>query len=143
MKWDQSDFFHLFIPVDESPTVWDEQRTLASDLDSFPSGLQVLFSPSSLFTRHDGQVDDIHIVRGTGFTGKVLKLIRIKIRRRRRYVRRHDNDDAAGLEITYPLIEARPIVKCSFLLPMPDESKGVDAVSGEPEDRAASAGLHR
>jgi endoribonuclease Dicer len=32
MKWDQTDFLHLFIPVDESPTVWNERRdALASD----------------------------------------------------------------------------------------------------------------
>jgi hypothetical protein len=26
MKWDQMDFVHLFLPVDESLTVWDERR---------------------------------------------------------------------------------------------------------------------
>ncbi|KAF8491147.1 P-loop containing nucleoside triphosphate hydrolase protein [Russula emetica] len=138
MKWDQTDFLHLFIPVDESPTVWDERRALASDPGSFPSGSQALFSPFSSFVRHYSQVDDIHIVSGTGFTAKIFKFIRMRntpitIEEKtdlvRRYVRRHNDDDAARLEITYPLIEARPIVKRNFLTPMPDESKGVDAVS--------------
>jgi endoribonuclease Dicer len=140
MEWDQTDFLHLFIPVDESPTVWDERRALASDPGSFPSGSQALFSPFSSFMRHYGQVDDIHIVSGTGFTRKSFKFIRmrntpISIEEKadlvRRYVRRRDDDDddAAELEITYPLIEALPIVKRNFLTPMPDESKGLDAVS--------------
>jgi hypothetical protein len=53
MKWDQTDFLHLFIPLDESPTVWDERRTPASDPGSFPSGSQALFSPFSSFTPRD------------------------------------------------------------------------------------------
>jgi endoribonuclease Dicer len=132
MKWDQTDFIHLFIPVDDSPTVWDERRALASD----PGGSHALFSPFSSFMRHDGQVNDIPIVIKTGFAGKFFKRMRntpITIEEKadlvRRYVRRRDDDDVAGLEITYPLIEARPIVKRNFLTPMPDESKGVDAVS--------------
>ena len=138
MKWDQTDFLHLFIPVDESPTVWDERRALASGSDSFLSGSQALFSPFSLFMRHYGQVDDIHIVSGTRFTGKNFKFIQMrttpitigeKADLVSRYVRMRDDDDASGLEITYPLIEARPIVKRNFLNPMPDESKGLDAVS--------------
>ena len=139
MKWDQTDFLHLFIPVDESPTVWDERRAQASDLGSFPSGPQALFSPFSSFMRHYGQVDDIHIVTGPRFTGKFFKFIRMrntpitieeKVDLVRQYVRRRDDDDdAAELEITYPLIEARRIDKRNFLIPMPDESKGVDAVS--------------
>jgi hypothetical protein len=80
MKWDQTDFLHLFIPVDESPTVWDEQRALASDPGSFPSGSQALFSPFSSFMRHYGQVDDIYIVSGTGFTGKFSSLYKCEIR---------------------------------------------------------------
>ena len=138
MKWDQTDFLHLFLPVDESSTVWDERRALASDRDSFPCGSHALFSPFSSFMRHYGQVDDIHIVSGTGFTGKFFKFIRMRntpitIEEKadlvKRYVRRRDDNDDAGLEITYPLIEARPVVKHNFLTPMPDESKGMDAVS--------------
>ena len=135
VKWDQTDFLHLFIPVDESPTVWDERRALASDPDSFPSGSQALFSPFPLFMRHYGQVDDIHIVNGTGRLYKFTRMrdTPVTLEERavlvRRYKRRRDVDDAAALEITYPLIEARLIVKRNFLIPMPDESKGVDAVS--------------
>ena len=139
MKWDQTDFLHLFIPVDESSIVWDERRALVSDRGSFPGGSQALFSPFSSFMRHYGQVDDIHIVSGTGFTGKFFKFIRMrntpitveeKADLVKRYVRRRDDDDDdAGLEITYPLIEARPVVKRNFLTPMPEESKGMDAVS--------------
>jgi endoribonuclease Dicer len=139
MKWDQTDFPYLFIPVDESPTIWGERRAPASDPGSFPSGSQALFSPFSSFVRYYGQVDGIHVVSGTGFTMKIFKFIRMrntpitmeeKAVLMRRYVRRRrDDDDDAELEITYPLIEARPIVKRNFLTPMPDESKGVDAVS--------------
>jgi dsRNA-specific ribonuclease len=138
MKWDQTDFLHLFIPVDESPTVRDERRALTSDPGSFPSGPQALFSPFSSFTRDYSQVDDIHIISGTEFTRKFFKFIRMrntpltmeeKADLVKRYVRRRSDDDTAGLKITYPLIEARPIVKRNFLVPMPDESKGVNAVS--------------
>ena len=141
MKWDQTDFLHLFIPLDESPTIWDERRALASDPGSFPSGSQSLFSPFSSFMRHCGQLDDIYIVSGTGFTGKAFKFVRMRntpitIEEKadlvRRYVRKRGGGDAAGPEITYPLIEARPIVKRNFLTPMPDESKGMNAVSQKP-----------
>jgi endoribonuclease Dicer len=138
MEWDQTDFLHLFIPVDESPTVWDERRSLASDPGSFLSGSQALFSPFSSFMHHYGPVDDVHIVSGTKFSRKNFNFIRMrdtpitmeeKADLVRRYVRRRDDDDAAELEITYPLIEARPTVKRNFLVPMPEESKGVNAVS--------------
>ncbi len=138
MKWDQTDFLHLFIPVDESPTVWDERRALASDPGSFPGGAQAVFSPFSSFMRHYGQVDDIHIVCGTRFTGKYYKFIRMRnppitIEEKadlvKRYLRKRDDDGVTEPEITYPLIEARHIVKRNFLTPMPDESKGMDAVS--------------
>ena len=137
MKWDQTDFLYLFIPVDESPTIWDERRAMASDPGSFPSGSQALFPPFSSLMRHDGRVDDIQMVSGPRFPGRVFKFIRMrntpvtieeKAELVKRYVRRRDDEDAAELEITYPLIEARPIVKRSFLLPVPDESKGVHAV---------------
>ena len=38
MKWDQTNFHHLLIPVDESPSLWDERMTLASDPGSITSG---------------------------------------------------------------------------------------------------------
>ena len=138
MKWDQIDFLHLFIPVDESPTFWDERRAPASDPGSSLSGSQALFSPFSSFMRRYGQVDDIHIVSGKDFTRKFFKFIRMrntpitmeeKADLVRLYMRRRDEDDATGLEITYPLIEALPIVRRNFLNPMPDVSKGVDSVS--------------
>ena len=138
MKWDQTDFLHLFIPVDESPTVWDERRAQASDSGSFPSGPQAPFSPFSSFMRHDGQVNDVHMVTGPRFIRKMYKFIRMRntpvnteeeAGLVRRYTGGRDDDDDAGLEITYPLIEAQPIDKRNFLLPMSDESKGVDAES--------------
>ena len=138
MKWDQTDFLHLFIPVDESPTVWDERRALASDPGSSLSGSQALFSPFSSFTRDYGQEDDIHIISGMEVARKYFKFIRMrntpitmeeKADLVRRYMRRRGDADASGLKITYPLIEARPIVKRNFLIPIPDESKGVNAVS--------------
>jgi dsRNA-specific ribonuclease len=141
MKWDQTDFLQLFIPVDESPTVWDERRALIHDPGSSVSGAEALFVPFSSFLRRHDEVDDIYIVSGTGFTGRYFQFTRMRnppitIEEKgdlvRRYVRRRDGDDTAGLEITFPLIEGRPVVKRSFLKPMPDESKGVDAVSQKP-----------
>jgi endoribonuclease Dicer len=137
MKWDQTDFLHLFIPVDESPTVWDERRALASDPGSSPNGWQALFSPFSSFVRHDGQIDETHIVNWTRFTGRLFKFIRMRntpvtIEEKadlvKRYMRKRDDNDASGPEITYPLIEAQPVVKRNFLHPMLNESKGADAV---------------
>ena len=140
MKWDQTDFRYLFIPVDESPTVWDERRALASDPGSSTSGAQALFIPFSSFVRSYDQVDDIFIVSGTGFTGKHYQFKQMrntpitmeeKAVLVRRYGRRHD-DGAAEPEITYPLIEARRIEKRNFLTPMRDGSKGMDAASQRP-----------
>ena len=141
MKWDQTDFRYLFIPVDESPTVWDERRALTSDPDSSTSGAQALFVPFPSFVRPYDQVDDIFIVSGTGFTGKYYQFKQMrnapitmeeKADLVRRYRRRRDDDGAAELEITYPLIEARPIMKRNFLTPMRDGSKGMDAASQRP-----------
>ena len=138
MKWDQADFLHLFIPVDESPTVWDERRALTSEPGSSTSSDQSLFVPFSLFVHRYNHVDDIFIVSGTGYTGKCFRFegmrttsitVEEKADLVRRYVRKGDEYGATELEITYPLIEARPIAKRNFLIPMPDESKGVDAVS--------------
>jgi len=66
MKWDQTDFSHLFIPVDESPTLWDERRVLAFSPGS-STRAQALFVPFSSFVR---LYDDIFVVSGMGFTGK-------------------------------------------------------------------------
>ncbi|KAH9978359.1 P-loop containing nucleoside triphosphate hydrolase protein [Russula compacta] len=138
MKWDQTDFLHLFIPVDESPTVWDERRTLASCLSSSATGGQTLFAPFSWFERHYGQVDDVFLVSGTGFGGKSYQFTGMrdtpltpeeKADLKRRYVRKDNGDRVAKLEITYPLIEARSLVKHKFLTPIPEEPKGMDAVS--------------
>ena len=136
MVWDQTDFLHLFIPVDESPTVWDERRALTSESGPSTSDAQALLVPFSSFVHH--QVDDIFIVSGTGFIGKYFRFTRMrntpitieeKTELLRRYERRRNDDSVAELEITYPLIEARRIDKRNFLTPMPDESKGMDAVS--------------
>ncbi|KAH9954942.1 hypothetical protein BC827DRAFT_913914 [Russula dissimulans] len=141
MKWDQADFLYLFIPVDESPTVWDERRALASDSNSSTLGERTLFLPFSSFERRYGHVDDISLVSGTGFTGKSYQFIRMRnipatpeerVDIVRRYTRGRNDDGAADLEITYPLIEARQLVKRNFLTPMPDESKGMDAVGQKP-----------
>jgi endoribonuclease Dicer len=142
MKWDQTDFLHLFIPVDESPTVWNERRdALASDPSVSATSGQKLFAPYSWFEQRYGHVNDISIVGGTGFGGKPYQFIRwhdspTTIEEKedlvRRYARRDDEDRVASLEITYPLILARSLSKPNFLKPMPDESKGMDAVSQKP-----------
>jgi len=132
MKWDQTDFLHLFIPVDESPTVWDERRALALDPSSSDLGEQTLFLPFSSFEHRYGHMDDISLVSGSRFTRKSYQFICMRNTPAtpgeradivRRYVRKGDDDGAANLEITYPLIEARQLVKRNFLTPMPDESK--------------------
>ncbi|KAI0299668.1 hypothetical protein B0F90DRAFT_1727667 [Multifurca ochricompacta] len=150
MKWDQIDFLHLFIPVDESPTVWDERRNaFASDPSSQATGYRSLFAPFPWFEQRYGQANDISIISGTGFSGKAYQFIRWhdepatmeeKLDLVRRYVRvgrggddKEDDDDSyARLEITYPLIEARSFVKRNLLTPMPPNSKGMDAVSQKP-----------
>lgn len=50
----------------------------------------------------------------------------------KRYVRGDDEESAASLDITYPLILARSLVKRNFLTPMPVESKGLDAAIQKP-----------
>ena len=141
MKWDQTDFLHLFLPMDESPTVWDERRALISDHSPSATGGQTLFAPFAWFERRYSHVDDIFLVSGTSFTAKSYQFVRTRNTPPtpeemadlvRRHVRRGDDDGAAKLEITYPLIEARSLVKRNFLTPMPDESKGMDAVSQKP-----------
>jgi endoribonuclease Dicer len=138
MKWDQTDFLHLFIPVDESPTVWDERRALASDPSSPAAGGQTLFSPFSWFERRYGHVDDVFIVNSIGTIGKFYQFTRMrntpltpeeKADVVRRHMRKGDDDGAAKLEIRYPLIEARSLVKRNFLMPLPNgSSEGMDAI---------------
>jgi dsRNA-specific ribonuclease len=141
MEWDQTDFLHLFLPMDESPTVWDERRALVSDHSPSATGGRTLFSPFSWFERRYGHVDDIFLVSGTNFTTKSFRFVRLRNTPPtpeemadlvRRYVRRGDHDGATQLEITYPLIEAQSLAKRNFLKPMPAESKGMDAVSQKP-----------
>lgn len=141
MDWDQTDFLHLFLPVDESPTVWDERRALISDHSPSATGGRTLLAPFSWFERRYGRVDDIFLVTGTSLTAKSYRFVRTRNTPPtpeeiadlvKRHVRRGDHDGAAQLEITYPLIEARSLVKRNFLTPMPDESKGMDAVSQKP-----------
>ena len=139
--WDQTDFLYLFLPMDESPTVWDERRALISDHSPSATGGRTLLAPFSWFERRYGHVDDIFLVSGTSYTAKSYRFLRTRNTPPtpedmaglvRRHVRRGDHDGAAKLEITYPLIEARSLVKRNFLTPMPDESKGMDAVSQKP-----------
>ena len=138
MKWDKMDFLHLFLPVDASPTVWDERRALTSDPSPSTSDAQALLMPFSSFVRRYDQTDDIFMVIETGFTGGYFRFTRMRntpitIEEKadlvRRYLPRRDDEGTAELEITFPLIEARPIIKRNFLIPMPDESNGMDAVS--------------
>ncbi|KAF8267333.1 hypothetical protein EI94DRAFT_1786492 [Lactarius quietus] len=139
MKWDRMDFVHLFLPVDESLTVWDERRAaLASDPAFSGAGGKALFAPLPWWDERCGDVNDvpITIVTGTGFGGKPYQFVRWKndpvtTEERdsivKRYVRLEDDDGT--FEITYPLIEVRPFSKRNFLTPMPPESKGLDAAS--------------
>jgi endoribonuclease Dicer len=139
MKWDQTDFLHLFIPVDESPTVWDERRDVLASDPSF-SGGQRLFAPFLWFEQCYGLAGDISIVSLTMKGSKPYKFIRLnndpitieeKADLVKRYVR-GDDEESASLNITYPLILARSLVKRNFLTPMPAESKGLDAASQKP-----------
>jgi len=139
--WDQTEFLHLFLPMDESPTIWDERRALVSDHSPSATGGRTLLAPFSWFERRYGHADDIFLVSGTSFTAKSYRFVRTRNTPPtpeemedlvRRHGRRGDHDGAAKLEITYPLIEARSLVKRNFLTPMPDESKGMDAVSQKP-----------
>ncbi|KAI9458495.1 P-loop containing nucleoside triphosphate hydrolase protein [Russula earlei] len=140
MKWDQMDFLHLFIPADESPTVWDERRAQNLDSCSPTPSEHTLFVPFSRFESCYGHVDDISLVSGTGFIGRSYQFIRTrntpateeeKVQLLKSYVRR-GNDGAAMPKITYPLIEARSLVKRNFLKPLPHDSEGAGAVSQRP-----------
>jgi dsRNA-specific ribonuclease len=140
-SWDQTDFLHLFLPADDSTTIWDERRAAASDDSPSASGGQTLLASFQWFERHYGRLDDIFLVSGTSFTSKFYQFTGTRnipptpaemADLVRRHVRRGDDDGAADLEITYPLIEARSLVKRNFLTPMPDEAKGMDAVSQKP-----------
>ena len=145
MKWDHVDFVHLFLPVDESLTVWDERRAaLASDPGFTLAGGSTLFAPFPWWDRRYGHVDDfpVTVVTGTGFGGKPYQFKRWKNdlvtpEERdsivRRYVRAEDDDGSTTFEISYPLIEALPFSKRNFLTPMPPESKGLDAKSQDPQ----------
>ena len=141
MKWDQMDFLHLFLPENESPTVWDERRASNSDHSPSATDGQTILAPFSWFERCYGNVDDIFLVSGTSFTAKSYRFTAMRNTPPtpeemadlvRRHVRKGDEDGAAKLEITYPLIEARSFIKRNFLTPMPDESKGMDSVSQKP-----------
>lgn len=139
--WDQTDFLYLFLPVDESPTIWDERRAAVSDDSPSASGSQTLVASFPWFERHYGRVDDIFLVTRTSFSSKFYQFTGTRNTPLtpeemadliKRHVRKGDDDGAANLEITYPLIEARSLVRRNFLMPMPKESKGMDAVSQKP-----------
>ena len=142
MKWNQMDFVHLFLPVDESLTVWDERRAaLVSDPISSDAGERSLFAPFTWWDQRYGHVNDFLVVTGTGFGGKPFQFIRWKndpvtADERdsivKRYVRAKDDDGSTTFNINYPLIETRPFSKRNFLTPMPAESKGLDAASQQP-----------
>ncbi|KAH8992590.1 P-loop containing nucleoside triphosphate hydrolase protein [Lactarius hatsudake] len=142
MKWGQMDFVHLFLPVDESLTVWDERRASLLSVPGFSdAGGRTLFAPFSWWDQHYGHVNEFSVVTGTGFGGKPFQFIRWKndpvtAEERdsivKRYVRPKDDDGSTTFDINYPLIETRPFSKRNFLTPMPAESKGLDAASQQP-----------
>jgi hypothetical protein len=84
MKWDQTGFLHLFIPMNKSPTVWDERKTLASTLVHSPVapslGVAGAFLTLLIIHAPDGQVDDIHIISGRGSPRKFSSLYECEIR---------------------------------------------------------------
>lgn len=143
MKWERMDFVHLFLPVDESLTVWDERRAaLASDPGLSLVGGQTLFASFPWWDQRYGHVDDfpVTIVTDIGSGGKPFQFIRWKEdlvaedemeRIKKRYIR--GEDDGSTFDVEYPLIEARSFSKRNFLTPMPTESKGLDASSQKPE----------
>lgn len=145
MKWDQMDFVHLFLPVDESLTVWDERRAaLLSDPTFSEDGGRTLFAPFPWWEQRYGHVDDVPVtvVTGKGFGQKPFQFIRWKNEPvnaderddiMRRYVRVEDDDGSTTFDIAYPLIEARSFSKRNFLKPIPAESKGLDAASQRPD----------
>ena len=140
MNWEDKNFIHLFLPVDESQTVWDERRTaLASDPNV---GGPRLFAPFPWWDQRYGHVKDfpVTIVTDVGSGSKPYQFIRWKEdpvtedemeRIRKRY--RFGVDDCSTFNIEFPLIEVRSFSKRNFLTPMPAESKGLDAVSQKPE----------
>jgi endoribonuclease Dicer len=145
MKWDQMDFVHLFLPVDESLTIWDERRAaFVSDPICSEAGGRTLFAPFTWWDQCYGHANDfpVAVVTGVGFGEKPFQFIRWKndpvtAEERdsivRRYVRVEDDDASITLDIKYPLIEARSFSKRNFLKPMPAGSKGLDAGSQQPE----------
>jgi endoribonuclease Dicer len=145
MKWDQMDFVHLFLPVDESLTVWDERRAaFATDPGFSVAGGQTLFAPFPWWDKRYSDMDDlpVAVVTGTGFNLKPYQFIRWKVDPvtaeernsiEKRYVRADADGDSTMFEISYPLIEVRSFSKRNFLTPMPQESKGLDAGSQKPD----------
>ena len=144
MKWDHADFVHLFLPVDESPTVWDKRRAalLVSEPGFSDAGGRTLFAPFPWWDQRYGHAGDVlvTVVTGKGFGQKPFQFIRWKNDPVtederdtivRRYVRIED-EIASTFDIKYPLIEARSFSKRNFLTPLPPGSKGLDAGSQQP-----------
>ncbi|KAI0260638.1 hypothetical protein BC834DRAFT_831469 [Gloeopeniophorella convolvens] len=142
MAWDKTDYLHLFIPADESPTIWDERReAFASSPHSQGSLVRGLFAPFEWFEQLYGRAR-IEVLGGAAFTGKFFQFVRWRdgpitpeeeAGILKRYVHKDAGDDFnVKFDITYPLIEARPFAKRNFLTPMPVEAKGLEAASQKP-----------
>ncbi|KAA1474785.1 P-loop containing nucleoside triphosphate hydrolase protein [Dentipellis sp. KUC8613] len=136
MKWEDTDFMYLFLPTIENVDgPWEERRKAQSELPTMLSTSPLpLFAPADWFGKKFSHPGDVAMVSEIRRFGKPYRFVRWRMKRvseeeAEDLVARYAPDDGE-LEITYPLIEVKPLTKrMNFLLPPPPEDKGDDAAS--------------
>ncbi|KAI0059577.1 P-loop containing nucleoside triphosphate hydrolase protein [Artomyces pyxidatus] len=138
MPWDRTDYLCLLLPVDDRLSLeWDAWRQAYSvEPDSQNSPYKSLFAPTAWFRDHFGRQKGLSVVNAAGRFGKVYQFLRwrtqpVSKEEEAELLERYA-PDGGGLEITYPLLQVKPLVKRNFIIPMPPEAKGTEAASQKP-----------
>ncbi|ETW81507.1 ribonuclease III [Heterobasidion irregulare TC 32-1] len=129
MDWDDLNFAYLFLEAPASkPDVWAERR-LVHDAEPLVPGLAPLrfFARVAWFAERFGRTKDLCIVSDIRRFGKLYRFVRwrttpVSDDEAAALAERYD-PEGVGLEISYPLIVARPLVtRMNFLLPIPPQA---------------------
>ncbi|KAI0052736.1 P-loop containing nucleoside triphosphate hydrolase protein [Auriscalpium vulgare] len=138
MKWEDMDFLHLILPPDDDySSEWRRRREAHNaELETDRPPYRSLFAPSTWFLKQFGRQSDLFIVGASGRFGKVYQFLHWRTGpvsdEEETALRERYAPDDGDVVITYPLLEVKTLVKRNFLLPMPVDSKGLEASSQKP-----------
>ncbi|TFY79805.1 hypothetical protein EWM64_g4204 [Hericium alpestre] len=139
MAWENTDFTYLFLPVDENVSDPWEERRKAEDAVPHPYSTSSLplFAPADWFGKKFHHPHDVAMVSEVRRFGKPFRFIRWRMKKVSEeefeaLAARYAPDDG-DVDISYPLLEVRPLTKrMNFLLPIPPDAKGDGAASEQP-----------